>query len=254
MFSNRTRHLDLNNEGHLRWHEANTTHTENEELKPTDTYNNNEWPYHVPFAHSNVSTPPCLSGDNLVQPTDELLHSELICLQVNDFIRKEFISVTDAEEFYKKYSCVMGFSIRKDRYFGDVMSFDSMYQTYAYNRSMVIFVGVNHYTKTTILGFGLLVDKTVDTYSWILQTFLEAMHGKCLISVVIDGDKAMSKAIRLVMPFTVRRLCCWHLEQNVHTNVCDTGFTQAFTHCMLAYMTEAKFETQWLNDIKRFGL
>ena len=79
----------------------------------------------------------------------------------------------------------------------------------------MIFVGVNNHTKTTIFGFGLLVDETVDTYTWILQTFLEAMHGKCPISVVIDGDKAMSKAISSVMPLAVRRLCSWHLERNV---------------------------------------
>ncbi|KAK2655309.1 hypothetical protein Ddye_008361 [Dipteronia dyeriana] len=61
---------------------------------------------------------------------------------------------------------------------------------------LVIFIGVNHHTKMVILGSGLLVAETVDTYSWILHTFLEAMHGKCPISVVTDDDKAISKAIR----------------------------------------------------------
>ncbi|KAK2653802.1 hypothetical protein Ddye_013658 [Dipteronia dyeriana] len=49
MFSAGTGHLDLNIEGYLRWHEADTTHINNEELKPTNTYNNFDWPYHVPF-------------------------------------------------------------------------------------------------------------------------------------------------------------------------------------------------------------
>ncbi|KAK0596068.1 hypothetical protein LWI29_012543 [Acer saccharum] len=52
-------------------------------------------------------------------------------------------------------------------YFGDVMSFDSTYRTNSYNRPLVIFVGVNNHTKMTIFGFGLLVDETVETYSWI---------------------------------------------------------------------------------------
>ncbi|KAK2649083.1 hypothetical protein Ddye_016572 [Dipteronia dyeriana] len=139
------------------------------------------------------------------------------------------------------------------RYFGDVMSFDSMYRTNAYNRSLVIFIEVNHHMKTVIFRFGLLVNKMVDTYRWISQKFLKAMHGKSLITVVTDGDKAMSKAIRLVLPSTVQHLCCWHLERNVQMNVCDIGFTQAFTHCMLTYMTEAEFESHWLNVIERFG-
>ncbi|KAK2637754.1 hypothetical protein Ddye_025549 [Dipteronia dyeriana] len=80
------------------------------------------------------------------------------------------------------------------------------------------------------------------------------MHGKCPLSVVTDGDKAMIKAMWLVMPSAIRCLCCWHLEWNVQANVCDTGFTQAFTHCMLTYMTEAEFDTQWLMAIEWYGL
>ncbi|KAK2633972.1 hypothetical protein Ddye_028764 [Dipteronia dyeriana] len=261
-----TGHLDLNSEGYSLWQEADTTHTDNEELKPTDTSNNNEWPYHVSLAHG-----------------------------------KEFIYVTNVEKFYKKYSYVMGFSMRKDRnikecdiaqvqslrsvgvktsqvmdhqldqsgsdavvghtredlqnrldsirrsgsytfvvdsiisymtvkaemdqaflflysiledgsmgnlfwsdkmsrcdyrYFGNVISFNSTYRTNVYNQLLVIFVGVNHHMKTEIFRFGLLVDEIVGTYRWILQTFLEVMHGKCLITIVTDGDKAMSKAIR----------------------------------------------------------
>ena len=56
-----------------------------------------------------------MSNDKLVQTVDDLLQSELISLQGTDIIGKEFISVTDAEEFYNKYSYVMGFSMRKDR-------------------------------------------------------------------------------------------------------------------------------------------
>ncbi|KAK0594891.1 hypothetical protein LWI29_001629 [Acer saccharum] len=115
-FSNRTGHMDFNNEGHLMWHEPVTTHTDNEcKYNPNDTCNNNEWPFHVPFAHGNVSTDPKLSNDNLVQPADDLLHSELITLQDRDMMGKEFISVTDVEEFYTQYSYEMGFSMRKDR-------------------------------------------------------------------------------------------------------------------------------------------
>ena len=50
-----------------------------------------------------------------MQTVDDLLQSELISLQGTDIIGKEFISVTDAEEFYNKYSYVIGFSTRKDR-------------------------------------------------------------------------------------------------------------------------------------------
>ncbi|KAK2633994.1 hypothetical protein Ddye_028786 [Dipteronia dyeriana] len=80
------------------------------------------------------------------------------------------------------------------------------------------------------------------------------MHGKCPISVVTDGDRAMSKALMLVMDYAVHRLCSWHLKWNVQTNVGDTGCTKAFTYCMFTYITETEFDTQWLKAIKMFGL
>ncbi|KAK0605971.1 hypothetical protein LWI29_032701 [Acer saccharum] len=80
------------------------------------------------------------------------------------------------------------------------------------------------------------------------------MHGKMLKSVVTNGDKAMHKAIKTVMPESVRRLCCWHVEQNVQTNVQDDNFTRAFCNCMLNFMTEDEFDLQWFSMVEKFGL
>ena len=89
MFSNATGHMDFKTDGHLKCHEGDTTYIENEEYIPNDTCNNNEWPYRVPFAHDNVSIAPGLSDDKLVQPVDDLLHSELISL--HDLFVKAFV-------------------------------------------------------------------------------------------------------------------------------------------------------------------
>ncbi|KAK0575568.1 hypothetical protein LWI29_002890 [Acer saccharum] len=88
-------------------------------------------------------------------------------------------------------------------FFGDVLAFDSTYRTNVYRRPLVMLVGVNHHHSTTIFSFGLLGDETVDTYTWLLWTFLVAMHSKKPKSVVTDGDKAMHKAIKTVMPESV---------------------------------------------------
>ncbi|KAK2645281.1 hypothetical protein Ddye_020476 [Dipteronia dyeriana] len=63
-------------------------------------------------------------------------------------------------------------------YFGDVLSFDAMYKTNVYRRPLVMLVSVNHHKSTTIFGFGLLGDETVETYTWLLRTFLVLMHSK----------------------------------------------------------------------------
>ena len=115
MFRNATGHMDFKTDGQSSCWNGDTTHTDTEEYIPNDTSNNTDWPYRVPFAHGNVSIAPSMSDDNLVQTVDDLLQSELISLQGTDIIGKEFIFVTDAEEFYNKYSYVIGFSTRKDR-------------------------------------------------------------------------------------------------------------------------------------------
>ncbi|KAK2635341.1 hypothetical protein Ddye_030133 [Dipteronia dyeriana] len=59
---------------------------------------------------------------------------------------------------------------------GDVLAFDATYKTNVYRRPLVMLVGVNHHKSTTIFGFGLLGDETVETYIWLLRTFLVSMH------------------------------------------------------------------------------
>ncbi|KAK3198633.1 hypothetical protein Dsin_022048 [Dipteronia sinensis] len=84
--------------------------------------------------------------------------------------------------------------------------FDSTYVTNAYRKPLVIVIGTNHHRRTTVLGFGLLMDETTKTYTWLLETFLKSMNGKKPNSVITDGDKAMANRIKIVMPDCVHRL------------------------------------------------
>ena len=46
--------------------------------------------------------------------------------------------------------------------FGDVLAFDVTYKKNAYNKPLVAFVGVNHHKRTTVFGFAILIDETVE--------------------------------------------------------------------------------------------
>ena len=95
--------------------------------------------------------------------------------------------------------------------FGYVLTFDTTYRTNAYKKPLVVLVGVNHHHQTVVLGCALLMDESIATYEWVLETFLITMMNKKPISVVIDGDKAMRKAIKKVLPKACHRMCSWHL-------------------------------------------
>ncbi|XP_010660261.1 protein FAR1-RELATED SEQUENCE 4-like [Vitis vinifera] len=138
--------------------------------------------------------------------------------------------------------------------FGDVLTFDSTYRTSAYKKPLVVFVGVNHHHQTVVFGCVLLMDESIGTYEWVLKTFLIAMMNKKPIFVVIDGDKAMRKAIKIVLPDACPRMCSWHLQRNTFTNVHIKDFTSIFARCMFMRGNAEEFEKVWHEMVEKLGL
>lgn len=59
--------------------------------------------------------------------------------------------------------------------FGDVLVFETIYRTNLYRKPLVVMAVVNNHYMTCIFAYALLLDKSVETYNWLLETFLEAM-------------------------------------------------------------------------------
>ncbi|XP_028061338.1 protein FAR1-RELATED SEQUENCE 5-like [Camellia sinensis] len=133
--------------------------------------------------------------------------------------------------------------------FGDVT-----YRTNAYKKPFVMLAGVTSHFRTTIFVCVLLANETIETYTWVLETFMEAMGNKAPVSVLTDGDKSMREAIRRVFPDARHRLCNWHLGKNVVSNVHISGFAHAFKQCMDMETDETKFEHGWTTMVENFGL
>lgn len=112
------------------------------------------------------------------------------------------------------------------------------------------FVGVNHHRSTVIFGCGIVSDETFSSYEWLLQTFLEAMNWRHRRSVIIDGDVAMRKAIRKVMPGTNHRLCSWHIEQNMVRHLRGPMLTE-FRKFIYYPMEEYEFEIRWARFVEK---
>ena len=82
-----------------------------------------------------------------------------------------------------------------------------------------------------VFGCVLLMGESLVTYEWVLEMFLIIMMNKKSISVVIDEDKAMCKAIKKV-PDACYHMCEWHLQRNSFMNVHIKDFTSTFARCM----------------------
>ena len=86
------------------------------------------------------------------------------------------------------------------------------------------------------------------------MVLLEAMDGKEPLSVITDSDKVMRNAIKSCLPKACHRLCAWHLERNVTSNVASTEFTKAFKDCMFADISVPQFELKWGSMVAKLQL
>ncbi|KAL7193967.1 hypothetical protein ACSBR2_025578 [Camellia fascicularis] len=104
--------------------------------------------------------------------------------------------------------------------------------------------------RTDYLCFGdvlmcaLLASETVETYICMLEKFLDAIDHKMPLSIITDGDKAMRRAIKTIIPTARHRLCKWHLKINAFSNVHIEEFLHNFEKCMSMQCTNEMFELE----------
>ena len=108
--------------------------------------------------------------------------------------------------FWMDAMCVMNYKL-----FGDYISFDTTFSTNKYGLPFVPIVGVNNHGSTVLFAVALLKDQKIDTFIWVLETFVQAMGGKEPKTIITDQDKAMKRAIEIVLKSTTHRNCFFHI-------------------------------------------
>ncbi|XP_071906211.1 protein FAR1-RELATED SEQUENCE 5-like [Coffea arabica] len=139
--------------------------------------------------------------------------------------------------------------------FGDLLVFDSTYNTNEYHKPLVVLARVNNHFGTIIFGSALLSEETTEAYEWILGTLVKANGGKKPISVITDSDKSMRRAIENLLPNARHRLCIFHLKRNAETgtNKCSM-FTSMFAKFMKKAIPIEEFEKEWHAVVASCGL
>ncbi|KAE8704164.1 hypothetical protein F3Y22_tig00110458pilonHSYRG00097 [Hibiscus syriacus] len=167
-----------------------------------------------------------------------------------------FFMTYSVDESGALYNLIWSDSTSRSDYtcFGDVIAFDTTYKDNLYGRPIMPIVGVNHHHNTIVFATAIIADETSQSFEWVLQNFLEAMMNKSPISVVTDGDRAMQRAIKSVIPYAKHRLCSWHLSRNAQSNISDPKFTAAFSKCMASWWTTKEFDIQWRSVVSEFNV
>ncbi|KAE8667763.1 hypothetical protein F3Y22_tig00112382pilonHSYRG00074 [Hibiscus syriacus] len=168
----------------------------------------------------------------------------------------EFFMTYSVDKSGALYNLIWSDSTSRSDYtcFGDVIAFDTTYKDNLYGRPIMPIVGVNHHHNTIVFATAIIADETSQSFEWVLQNFLEAMMNKSPISVVTDGDRAMQRAIKSVIPYAKHRLCSWHPSRNAQANIGDPKFTAAFSKCMASWWTTKEFDIQWRSVVLEFNV
>ncbi|XP_040367290.1 protein FAR1-RELATED SEQUENCE 5-like [Rosa chinensis] len=139
-------------------------------------------------------------------------------------------------------------------YFGDVVVFDTTYNTNRYKMIFAPIVGVNHHGQTIVFGCAFLSDETFDSFVWLLTTWLAAMPKSAPNVIITDQDQAISKAIAHVLPNTFHRYCVWHILKKFpeKTNVAFMQeYYQLFKTCIWDSECPEEFEKRWFEALEK---
>ncbi|CAN1318419.1 Protein FAR1-RELATED SEQUENCE 5, partial [Linum perenne] len=134
------------------------------------------------------------------------------------------------------------------QYFGDCISFDTIYRTNRTCRPLAIFVGKNQHHHLVIFGAALLYDETSATFEWLFSTFKKCMNDNEPTTIFTDQRAAIKAGITSVFPNTFHGLCTFHILQYARPNLrtlCTPKFRSMLRYVMYNIETEEEFEEGW---------
>ncbi|XP_016163445.1 protein FAR1-RELATED SEQUENCE 5-like [Arachis ipaensis] len=131
-------------------------------------------------------------------------------------INPNFFYAVDVDET-NKFKSVIWVDARcraSYEYFGDVVSFDTMYRRNKHGLPFASFVGVNHHGKSTLLGCALLGNEEIPSFEWVFKNWLNCMENPPQ-AIITDQCKSIFGAIKNVFPNTRHRWCIWHIMKKI---------------------------------------
>ncbi|KAI8538412.1 hypothetical protein RHMOL_Rhmol09G0101000 [Rhododendron molle] len=134
------------------------------------------------------------------------------------------------------------------QYFGDVVVFDTTYNTNKYCLMFAPLLGVNHPGQTTLFGCAFLSDETSESFEWLFKEFLKAMPGTLPKMIITIQDPAMTKAIACALPKTFHRYCIWHIVSKFFEKIGALAYKEhyeEFKKCIWNSESPEEFNATW---------
>ncbi|KAL6626809.1 hypothetical protein ACP70R_030535 [Stipagrostis hirtigluma subsp. patula] len=143
--------------------------------------------------------------------------------------------------------------------FGDAITFDTTYCTNLYKMPFGIFVGVNNHFQSTLFAGVMMRRETTKSFKWVFKEFITLMGGQHPKTILTDQDKAMTRAIKEVMPNTKHLWCKWHVLRYAPEDLGPVyrrngSFRREFHYILNEMLTKDEFEGAWDDIVKRYKL
>ncbi|XP_078177445.1 protein FAR1-RELATED SEQUENCE 5-like, partial [Carex rostrata] len=202
----------------------------------------------IRFKKKDISN--LIAGDN-AKLIGVDVHTTLMYFKQKQDDPEFFYSVlADEDGIVKNIFWIDGRGRRAYKEFGDVVTFDTTYQTNKFNMPFAPFIGVNHHRQSILFGMALLKCETAENFCWLFKTFLEAMYDKHPSAIITDQDPAMRKAIELIFPTTLHRCCQWHIMRKARERFAKLyhekpGFEDELKATIIRSKTVSDFEKRW---------
>ncbi|XP_020421300.1 protein FAR1-RELATED SEQUENCE 5-like [Prunus persica] len=139
-------------------------------------------------------------------------------------------------------------------FFGDVVVFDTTFNTNRYGMVFAPLLGVNNHRQTGLFGCAFLTSKTTDSFVWLLEEFKKATPSEPPKMIITDQDAAMSKAIAVTLPTIFHRYCIWHILNKITKK---PGIEECFSEmnkCIWGMDKKEEFDRKWEEIITNNGL
>ncbi|XP_038690204.1 protein FAR-RED ELONGATED HYPOCOTYL 3 isoform X3 [Tripterygium wilfordii] len=199
-------------------------------------------------------------GRNLALEAGDIKCVVEFCSQMQNINSNFFYAVDVSEDQRLKNLFWVDAKSRQDySNFCDVVSFDTTYVRNKYKMPLALFVGVNQHYQFMLLGCALVSDESTTTFSWLMQTWLKAMHGQAPKVIITNQEKAIKSAVSEVFPNVRHCFCLWDIMGKVSENLGHVmkqheNFMAKFKKCVFRSWTDGEFEKRWCKIHEKFEL
>ncbi|XP_020421412.1 protein FAR1-RELATED SEQUENCE 12-like [Prunus persica] len=142
-------------------------------------------------------------------------------------------------------------------FYGDVVVFDTTFNTNRYDLTFAPMLGVNNHGQTIVLACAFLSKETTESFVWMFEEFKKAMPGGEPKTIITDQDAAMAIAISIAFPSTFHRLCIWHITSKFSVKLPRDAYKEYWPEFQKAiWDTDNKdeFDAKWNIVVIKAGL